>query len=227
MATKVWGVCLALMLVLVSAGVRPVQANHLRVGANAKATANLNLRSGPSTGHRILRTIPSGGTVYVRSIVSGTHWYAVTYDGTRGYATGNYLTQSSGTSGGGSSATGQAIANTASSKVGSPYVWATQGPNTFDCSGFTYWVYRQHGISMPRATIDQAYSGYAVSRSNLRPGDLLVFQNTYKPGISHVGIYVGNGYMVHASNPTVDTIRSNIDTSYYREHWWGARRFTK
>ncbi|GAA3859825.1 C40 family peptidase [Streptomyces sedi] len=93
-------------------------------------------------------------------------------------------------------ATGRASSalNAAISKLGSPYVWGATGPSSFDCSGLTGWAYNQAGVSLPRVSQDQANAGTRVSQSELAPGDLVFFY----PGITHVGIYVGNGQMVHA-----------------------------
>ncbi len=77
---------------------------------------------------------------------------------------------------------------------GKPYVWAASGPGSFDCSGLTQYAYRAAGISLPHSSRMQSQMGSAVSRSALQPGDLVFF---YSP-VSHVGIYVGNGQMVHA-----------------------------
>jgi cell wall-associated NlpC family hydrolase len=84
--------------------------------------------------------------------------------------------------------------NSALSKQGSPYQWASEGPSSFDCSGLVYWAYLQHGRTLPRSSASQATMGSPVSTSALQPGDLLFF---YSP-ISHVGMYVGGGEMVHA-----------------------------
>jgi cell wall-associated NlpC family hydrolase len=84
--------------------------------------------------------------------------------------------------------------NSALGKQGSPYVWAAEGPSSFDCSGLVYWAYLQHGRTLPRSSQSQSTTGSAVSRSAMQPGDLLFF---YSP-VSHVGIYVGGGEMVHA-----------------------------
>ncbi|MFE9608550.1 NlpC/P60 family protein [Streptomyces sp. NPDC006012] len=81
-------------------------------------------------------------------------------------------------------------------KIGSPYVWGATGPNAFDCSGLVQAAYRSAGIALPRTTYAQISAGRRVSRSELLPGDLVFFYS----GISHVGIYVGNGQMVHAPN---------------------------
>ncbi|MEU3980316.1 NlpC/P60 family protein [Streptomyces sp. NPDC026672] len=83
-------------------------------------------------------------------------------------------------------------------KLGSPYVWGATGPNAFDCSGLVQAAYRSAGVSLPRTTYAQINAGRRVSRSELRPGDLVFFYS----GISHVGIYVGHGRMIHAPNPS-------------------------
>ncbi|MGY1916762.1 C40 family peptidase [Blastococcus sp. SYSU DS0973] len=88
----------------------------------------------------------------------------------------------------------QAAVDAAMAQRGKPYVWAASGPNAFDCSGLTSYAYRAAGISLPRASRNQAAVGQQVSRDQLQPGDLVFF---YSP-ISHVGIYIGNGQMVHA-----------------------------
>ncbi|MBQ0828616.1 C40 family peptidase [Streptomyces sp. RG38] len=83
-------------------------------------------------------------------------------------------------------------------KLGSPYVWGATGPNSFDCSGLIQAAYRSAGISLPRTTYAQIGAGRRVSRAQLLPGDLVFFYS----GISHVGIYVGDGRMIHAPNPS-------------------------
>lgn len=83
------------------------------------------------------------------------------------------------------------IVGTAKSRLGCPYVWGATGPNSFDCSGFTQWVYRQNGKSIPRTSSAQKSGGTRVSLSNLRVGDIV-----WRPG--HVGIYVGGGQVIHA-----------------------------
>ena len=100
---------------------------------------------------------------------------------------------------------GTKILETAYTKLGSPYKWGATGPNSFDCSGFTSWVYRQHGISLSRTAQAQSQGGVAVDRSNLQPGDL-VFFGSGTGRITHVGIYVGDGKMIH-SPQTGDVVK--------------------
>ncbi|MDV9174621.1 NlpC/P60 family protein [Streptomyces sp. W16] len=92
-------------------------------------------------------------------------------------------------------------------KLGSPYVWGATGPNAFDCSGLVQAAYSSAGVSLPRTTYAQINAGQRVSRSELRPGDLVFFYS----GISHVGIYVGDGQMIHAPNPSAPVRLAPID----------------
>ena len=88
----------------------------------------------------------------------------------------------------------QIAIDTAMAQRGKPYVWAAGGPNSYDCSGLTAYAFRAAGISLPHSSRAQSQMGQAVSRDQLQPGDLVFF---YSP-VSHVGIYIGNGQMVHA-----------------------------
>ncbi|WP_199430184.1 NlpC/P60 family protein [Qaidamihabitans albus] len=105
--------------------------------------------------------------------------------------------------------------NAALGKRGSPYSWGATGPSSFDCSGLTQWAYSQAGISIPRTSSAQSTHGTPVSRSQLQPGDLVFF---YSP-VSHVGIYIGNGQMVHA--PTSGDV---VKVSPLQDQFSGARR---
>ncbi|OIK28168.1 C40 family peptidase [Streptomyces malaysiense] len=92
-------------------------------------------------------------------------------------------------------------------KLGSPYVWGATGPHAFDCSGLVQAAYRSAGVSLPRTTYAQIDAGRRVSRSELRPGDLVFFYS----GISHVGLYIGDGRMIHAPNPSAPVRVAPID----------------
>jgi cell wall-associated NlpC family hydrolase len=89
----------------------------------------------------------------------------------------------------------QAAVNTALAQVGDPYVWGAAGPDAFDCSGLTQYAYAAAGVALPHSSSMQSGMGVPVSRDQLQPGDLVFF---YSP-VSHVGMYIGNGQMVHAS----------------------------
>ena len=82
------------------------------------------------------------------------------------------------------------------SQIGKPYIWGTAGPNSFDCSGLTSFVFRKIGIEIPRASYTQCFSGEQINPDNMLPGDLVFFNITRRSG--HVGIYLGKGLMIHA-----------------------------
>ncbi|MEU6809127.1 NlpC/P60 family protein [Streptomyces sp. NPDC046831] len=92
-------------------------------------------------------------------------------------------------------------------KLGSPYVWGATGPDAFDCSGLVQAAYRSAGVALPRTTYAQIGAGRRVSRSDLLSGDLVFFYS----GVSHVGIYVGDGLMIHAPNPSAPVRVAPID----------------
>ena len=122
----------------------------------------------------------------------------------------------------GNTSKGQAIVNTAKKYLGVPYVWGGTSPKGFDCSGLVQYVCSQNGISVPRVAASQKGAGKSVSRANLQPGDLVFFGNGGR--ISHVGIYVGNGNMIHAPQ-TGDVVKiSSINSSYRVARYAGAVR---
>ncbi|CAB0975742.1 peptidoglycan endopeptidase [Corynebacterium diphtheriae] len=102
---------------------------------------------------------------------------------------------------------GQAVVDAARSRIGSPYVWGAAGPNAFDCSGLTSWAYAQVGKSIPRTSYAQAAGGMQVSRESLQPGDIIAFYS----GASHVGIYTGNGTVIHALTEGTPLSETPID----------------
>ncbi|TCP59459.1 NlpC/P60 family protein [Tumebacillus sp. BK434] len=118
---------------------------------------------------------------------------------------------------------GLSVARDAESFVGAPYVWGGTTPQGFDCSGFTQYVFAQHGVAVPRNSYDQFDAGRPVAEQELQPGDL-VFFTTYAPGPSHLGIYVGEGKFVHALNNNTGVITSTLDNDYYKNRFLGAKR---
>lgn len=108
---------------------------------------------------------------------------------------------------------------------GVPYVFGGNTPRGFDCSGYTKYVFAKAGITLPRLADEQYEVGQNVSRSNLRPGDLVFFE-TYEPGASHSGIYVGNGKFISATTSRGVAI-ADLDSGYWHERYLGARRVMK
>lgn len=120
----------------------------------------------------------------------------------------------------GTSSTGQAIVDFAMQFYGSPYVWAGNTPAGFDCSGFTQYVVQNvTGLDIGHGTEGQLDYGTPVAYGALLPGDLVYFAGTFGPGISHVGIYIGGGQIIHAENESTGVTISNLwggyDAYYY------------
>ena len=131
-------------------------------------------------------------------------------------------TVSSGTTAG--SATGAQIVAEARKYLGTPYVYGGASPNGFDCSGFVYYVLKQFGYSPYRTPADQYKMGTSVSKANLQPGDIVFFAGTYGSGISHVGIYVGDGQFIHSPNSRSTVSYADLTSGYWAQHYYGARR---
>lgn len=111
----------------------------------------------------------------------------------------------------------QVAVDTALAQLGDPYVWAAGGPNAFDCSGLTQYAYAAAGVRLPHSSLAQSRMGTAVSRAELQPGDLVFFRSP----VSHVGMYIGGGRMVHAATFGVPVQVTSVDMAGYA----GARRF--
>jgi cell wall-associated NlpC family hydrolase len=119
-----------------------------------------------------------------------------------------------------------AVVRRALGYLGTRYRYGASGARGFDCSGFTSYIYRQHGISLPHNSAAQYRVGKPVSRSELRPGDLVFFR-TRGNRISHVGIYIGNGKFVHASSARGRVRVDTLSSGYYHQRYVGARRISK
>ena len=114
---------------------------------------------------------------------------------------------------------GATVVSVAHKYNGYRYRYGGASPAGFDCSGFVYYVYKQAGISIGRDTNAQYNSGTHVSFSNLQPGDIVLFSNTYRRGLSHAAIYIGGGKIIHAVNESVGVTVSNLNSSYWRSHF--------
>ncbi len=125
---------------------------------------------------------------------------------------------------GGSRNIGADIVNTAKKYLGVPYIFGGSSTSGFDCSGFTQFVYRQFGISIPRTSTAQASAGTQISRANLQPGDLVIFSDTYKSGPSHTGIYLRGNQFIHSSSSGKGVIISSLGTAYYNSRFSYGRR---
>ncbi|BCM94078.1 gamma-DL-glutamyl hydrolase [Abditibacteriota bacterium] len=112
--------------------------------------------------------------------------------------------------------------------LGTPYVWGGESARGFDCSGFIMRVMRDLGYrALPHSAAEQFHYGTPIARELLKPGDVVFFANTYKPGVSHVGIYLGRGRFIHAANSRVGTIVSSLNEPKWVAHYAGARRLVR
>jgi len=109
--------------------------------------------------------------------------------------------------------------------VGAPYRYGGMTPKGFDCSGLVLYSYRQAGVALPHSTDQQRHLGKPVQRSELRPGDLVFFNQQGKKH-GHVAIYVGNGEMVHAPSSGKHVRRDRLDSPYWKKHLSEARRLS-
>ena len=196
-----------------------------------KATTNgtnVNMRSLATTSSAVIKTIANTGTALTVTGVSGEWLKVLDASGAEGYIRSDLVNYS----GGAVTAQvtvpqtkGQAIVQTAQKYLGYAYSWGGTSPSTgFDCSGFANYVCKQNGITLHRVAQD-VYSndGVWVSKDQIQPGDLLFFG--YGPySVTHMGIYVGNGQMIHASTSSTGVIYSDINSNYYTRMYVGAKR---
>lgn len=186
--------------------------------------STLNVRSGPGTSYDRLGSLNDGAVVDITGVDSG--WYKISFNGSTGYVSGDYLapcTDSGSTSA--SSALGQQIVDYAMQYLGTPYVWGGNGPNSFDCSGFTKYVYNHFGYNINRRASHQLQNGVAVDRSELQAGDLVFFYNGKdSTPVSHVGIYIGDGDFIHASSNSYTVEISSLYAPNYDQKYVYARR---
>ena len=190
---------------------------------------NVNLRAEASTSSAIIKNLKCTGSELTVTGVKG-RWLKVTdASGTTGYIRSDLIryksSQSVATAQPLSTTAGDQIVATAKLYYGYNYRWGGMSPATgFDCSGFANYVCSQNGISLHRVAQDiYSYDGVSVSRDALEPGDLLFFG--YGPySVTHMGIYVGDGTMIHASTSTTGVIYSDINSDYYQRVYVGAKR---
>lgn len=208
----------------------------------------VSIRSGPGTSYTKTNSASINDKAYIIGI--NNQWLKVIYGTDIGYIRSDYVQltqipyenldstnsplffrkgQSTGVTpsawalnGGANSATAEKIIATAKQYIGVPYVWGGSTPSGFDCSGYVQYVFRLHGITLPRTSKEQFTVGSWVSKANLKPGDLVYF-NTDGSGVSHLGIYIGNNQFIHASSSKGVTITS-LSNSYWAARYYGARR---
>ncbi len=193
-----------------------------------KATVNatsLNVRSGAGTSYSVITKLSKGTVVDVIESASNGWKKIKTSSGTTGWVSGDYLTKGVVENSTSSTNKVQAVLDLAEKQLGKPYVWGAEGPNSFDCSGLIYYVYKNAaGITLPRTSAAQYSAGVAVSKSNLKAGDLIFSSTDGTGNITHVAIYVGNGKMIHAPRSGKNVEKVDMNTNYWNKAYVGARR---
>ena len=122
---------------------------------------------------------------------------------------------------------GEAIVQTARAQVGKPYKWGGCSPKDgFDCSGYVFWVYQQHGIKVPRTSSDQARVGGQVARSALQPGDIVVFAPKWQSGL-HTGIYSGKNRFLHSPKSGSRIREDKLSDKHWSDCFVSGRRVVR
>ncbi len=186
----------------------------------------VNVRSDASTEAEVLASVDTGTIVTVNGLVDG--WYDVTCQyGTEGYIRSDFLDLTKDTVS--STASGSSIVDTAMKHLGTRYVYGGASPSGFDCSGFTMYVYSQHGYSLPHTATGQWQSGIGsrvYSIGELQSGDLVFFNDPSRnagKACSHAGIYIGGGQFIHSSSSRSNgVIISDLTSGYYNTYFVGG-----
>ena len=176
-------------------------------GGGVISADDVNFRAEPSTSSGVIGRFQSGTSVTVVGISDG--WFKVDYNGQTGFVHPDYLSMAStsvplaslpsitNTS---ISPTRQAVLEFAARFLGTPYKYGGAGPDGFDCSGFTYYVYKNVVREIPRTATDQRAASVQLTMDELIPGDLVFFRDNGAGGVGHAGIYVGEGQFIHSPN---------------------------
>ena len=210
-----------------SAGNSSTNNSTSQTSYKATVTADsLNVRKGAGTSYSVITKLSKGTVVDVLESASNGWKKIKTSNGTIGWVSGSYLAncvvEQPSTP---STNKVQAVIDLAHKQLGKPYVWGAEGPNSFDCSGLIYYVYKNAaGITLPRTSSAQYSAGVAVSRSNLKAGDLIFSSTDGTGNITHVAIYVGDGQMIHAPRNGKNVEKVSINNSYWNKAYVGARR---
>jgi len=191
----------------------------------------VNVRSGPSKAHRVRAQVNTGERVDILACTG--QWYLCRFvTGLEGWVAQwlvkvteplrNLPADSTPAAPAGAPQSG--IVSTAKALLGVPYAFGGASPSGFDCSGFVYYVFAQHGCPLPHSAAQQYQVGLPVSAESLLPGDVVFFRDTYKAGVSHSGIYLGDGQFIHASSAAGGVVVTPLAKDYYAKRFVGGRR---
>ncbi|MBB4823470.1 peptidoglycan endopeptidase LytE [Sporosarcina luteola] len=188
-----------------------------------KTKHNVNIRSGAGTNYKIVTLAKKGTSVKVtgQKKVGKEVWYKVSVNGKNGWALSSLLTKGAVASKATSTvAFADKVVDQAMGLRGIPYRFGGTTINGFDCSGFVQYAFKRSGKSVPRDTLGQYAASTKVKTP--KPGDLVFFQNTYRKGISHVGIYIGNNKFVHAGGKQSQV--TSLSNSYWKSKFHSFKR---
>ncbi|MEG0181478.1 MAG: NlpC/P60 family protein [Peptostreptococcaceae bacterium] len=182
----------------------------------------LNIRSGPGINNSVVGKVYTNNQVTILE-TNSNGWHKINTNGTIGWVSGTYISVKNQQSATQNNKVNKVI-DIAKKQLGKPYGWGSSGPNSFDCSGLTYYAFKNGaGINLPRTSREQAKIGKLVNKSDLQPGDLVFFATSGK-GISHVGIYIGGSKLVHSTQPGDVVKIDKMNSSYYTKTYVTARR---
>lgn len=218
-------------------------AQDIVMGSGTITADDVNFRSEPSTSSGVLGRFQSGTQVVIAGISNG--WFKVEHNGQTGYVFPDYIglgaqsMQSSqsiplselptleNTSFGNTSVSPlrQAVVEFAARFLGTPYKYAGASPEGFDCSGFTYYVYKNVVREIPRTATDQRAASKQLTVDELLPGDLVFFRPNGSGGVGHAGIYVGDGQFIHSPNSGDYVSYDTLLTGSYKDTFVCGGRF--
>lgn len=191
--------------------------------AKVKPCDFLNMRTGPGTSYSVVDKVYTNNLVEVLDSSNG--WSKVKLgNSAAGWVSNEYITMQNSSNTETINEKVQKVIDISKNQIGKPYAWGSSGPNSFDCSGLMYYSYKNGAnVTLPRTSKEQSRAGTKIEKSNLRAGDL-VFFNTSGSGISHVGMYLGDGEFIHSTQPG-DTVKVHkLDSGYYARTYVTARR---
>ena len=189
-------------------------------GVMVQCQDSLNVRADASTNSKAIRSLRNGKVAHLIGTSADGLWYQITYGKTTGFISAEYAKPVHYADYEGTPATStlrEELVEFAKTYLGTPYVYGGVSYRGIDCSGFTMQVFRHFGISLNHAVSGQYRRSQIISKAELEPGDLVFFGAGGDP-LTHVGIYVGNGGVIHASS-TNGVIISDLSSTYYRQHY--------
>ena len=185
----------------------------------------LNIRAEPGTEAEILGQIPYGSYVQIVEVLTG--WASMVYNDIEGYVCTDYILIRTGEipSRGASVGRGAEVLEFGRRFLGTPYRYGGSSPSGFDCSGFVYYCYKQFGVSLNRTAADMMSNGTWVAKAELQPGDIVGFYSSVGGSyIGHVGMYAGNGMMIHSPYTGTSIRYESIVEGTYNARYAGGRR---